>query len=331
MIGLPPSPGSASPHPPEPAQFALDPPWPRVGPADPVVLAAPGPTPARSLIVSAIPHAGRLYPPELVATTVVQLGALRTAEDALIDHLAGPAAAARGPVLICRAARALCDVNRGPEELDPSLFEGPPAANRRLELSARVVAGMGVLPARSGDGRPLYAATLAWAEADRRLRQVHSPYHAAVAAAVRGVRRDRGAAILIDWHSFPSAPRARPSRGAGPDMVLGDRHGRACSAVVTRLARRTLEAMGYRVALNAPYAGGYTTALWGRPAEGLHALQIEIDRSLYLDGEADGPGAAEVGASAGFPLKMGRGFAKVQADLDRLLTALAELEPAALG
>jgi len=233
--------------------------------------------------VFASPHSGRIYPADLAPDPDLPRSSLESAEDARVDALIGSGASHGAVLLLARLARVYVDLNRGPDELDPRLIEGlaPGGGGPRAE------AGYGVLPRLSGDGRPLYARTLDLAEARARLERVHTPYHAALDALMRTARARHGRAVLVDWHSMP----ARAAGGArGPDVVLGDRHGSSCSAEITRGLRRRFEALGWRVALNAPYAGGWTTQRWGRPDEGFHAIQVELNRALYFDEAARTPG-----------------------------------------
>jgi N-formylglutamate amidohydrolase len=176
-----------------------------------------------------------------------------------------------------------------------------------------VAAGLGAIARVVAEGQEVYARKLSFAEARGRIEEVHEPYHRALAELVAEARSTFGVAVLIDWHSMPSAAsRAQARRArAKPDFVLGDRHGAACGRPLTQIVRRTLEAAGHAVALNAPYAGGFTTQSYGRPAEGVHALQVEIDRALYLDELRLEPNA---------------GFARLKADLDRLFERLAEAD-----
>lgn len=212
----------------------------------------------------------------------LSLASLRSAEDALVDQLiaSGPD---HGAVLIAgQTSRAYVDLNRDPRELDPDLIDAVPVA----DVSAKTRAGFGVLPRRTGDGAPLYDRRLSLAEAQTRLAAVHAPYHAALTDLMQDARARCGRAVLVDWHSMPSravSAGLRRASAVGPDVVLGDRHGAACDAGLTRRLRTLFEAAGLQVALNAPYAGGYSTQVWARPAEGFHAIQIELNRALYLD------------------------------------------------
>ena len=179
--------------------------------------------------------------------------------------------------------------------------------------TARVAAGLGAIARIVCEGQEIYARKLTFAEAETRVRAVHQPYHAALEALIADAKARFGLAVLIDWHSMPAAAAAHgaPTSGEACDIVLGDRFGAACASGVTRLVERQLEAMGYRVARNAPYAGGYTTEHYGRPGRKVHALQIEINRALYYDEPS---------------LELTRGFTRLQRDFARLFTALAHAD-----
>ena len=260
--------------------------------------------------VFASPHSGRDYPAELMDACALDGDAIRRSEDAFVDDLIGSAPAQGAALLTARFARAYVDVNREAYELDPAMFEDElPAFARARTRTARVAAGLGSIARVVGEGQEIYSRKLTFEEARRRIEAVHGPYHAALAGLLEQTRAAHGRAALIDWHSMPSAASGDPAYGRrGCDMVLGDRFGSACAPGLTRLVERELEAMGYRVARNAPYAGGFTTEFYGRPAEGLHALQIEINRALYMDEAA---------------LKPTEGFQRLKRDLDRLFGVLA--------
>lgn len=252
--------------------------------------------------VFASPHSGDRYPADLGTDPALPEASLRSAEDALVDRLIAPGLEHGATLVLARTARAYVDLNRDPDDLDPALIDGAvPAA------SARAAAGYGVLPRLTGDGRPLYGRRLTLAEAQARLERVHAPYHAALAAEMRAARGRCGEAVLVDWHSMPARATQAPGGPRGPDVVLGDRHGSSCAADLTRRLRRAFEALGWRVALNHPYAGGWTTQAWGRPEEGFHAVQIELNRALYFDetNRIPGPGWA----------RAAKGVARVIADL----------------
>lgn len=235
-------------------------------------------------LVFASPHSGRVYPPDLMSATRLDAREIRRSEDALVDGLIEGGRAAGAALVLCRVGRAYVDVNRDPLELDAAMFSDA-APKGAIVTSSRVAAGLGAVPRVVGDGRAIYARKLRFAEARGRLERVHAPWHAALAKLLTTAHGRFGHGVLIDWHSMPSAAgrgEARKGRPR-PDVVLGDRHGDSCAAGLTALMKRELEAMGYVVALNRPYAGGYTTQVHGRPETGVHALQVELDRGLYLD------------------------------------------------
>ena len=282
------------------------------GPAFQVLRAAPAGSPPPTALVFASPHSGGIYPPDMVAAVRLPVEALRASEDAFVDRIIGAAPGLGAAVVLARFARAYIDLNREPWELDPAMFDDtlPDYAQGR---TARVAAGLGAIPRVAGEGRPIYARKLTFAEARDRVELAHRPYHDALDRQLAAARVAHGAAILIDWHSMPAAAaRGQRVRGGGAcDIVLGDRFGAACSPKLTGLVERELEAMGYSVARNAPYAGGYTTEHYGRPAKRTHALQIEINRALYMNEETREPT---------------EGLARLAADAEALTRALAALD-----
>ncbi len=252
--------------------------------------------------VFASPHSGTVYPPGMGMDPALPEASLRSAEDALVDRLIAPGVDLGATVVLGRLGRAWVDLNRDPADLDPLLIDGV-----KGPASARTAAGYGVIPRLSGDGRPLYARRLTLAEARARIAGTHAPYHAALAEMMRAARDRHGEAVLVDWHSMPSRATQGSGGAKGPDVVLGDRHGASCPSELTRRLRRAFEALGWRVALNQPYAGGWTTQSWARPAEGFHAIQIELNRALYFDEAARTPGPGWT--------RTEKGVARVIADL----------------
>ncbi|PZO06004.1 MAG: N-formylglutamate amidohydrolase [Alphaproteobacteria bacterium] len=236
--------------------------------------------------VFASPHSGTHYPDDMAASPHLDEAGLRSAEDALIDRLIATGPSEGASVIAATVGRAYLDLNRGPDELDPALIEGVEAGSATLRTSA----GYGVVPRLSGDGHPLYDLKLSLAEAAGRIDRVHRPYHAALSDLMLATREREGSAVLIDWHSMPSRVTRTAAGVRGVDVVLGDRHGTACDPALTRRLKALFESLGWRVALNHPYAGGWTTQVWGRPAEGFHAVQIELNRALYLDEATRRPG-----------------------------------------
>ncbi len=227
--------------------------------------------------VFASPHSGRLYPRSFVNASRLNPLTLRRSEDAFVDGLFASVPEFGAPLIAARFPRAYLDVNRAPAELDAAMFAGR-LSGAVDTTSPRVNAGLGVIPRIVRDGAEIYPGKLDPREADERLSRLYRPYHAALAKLLEMTYARFGVAVLIDCHSMPSA-------AVVPDIVLGDRYGMAAAPSLTRFAEQLFEARGFAVARNAPYAGGYTTHFHGRPMRGVHALQIEINRALYLDEE----------------------------------------------
>jgi N-formylglutamate amidohydrolase len=227
------------------------------------------------------PHAGAIYPAAFLASSRLDALALRRSEDAFVDELVEPLVALGAPLMTARFPRAYLDVNREPYELDPRMFEGrlPPFANTR---SMRVAGGLGTIPRIVADGQEIYRTRLPVDEALRRIEWLYKPYHRALRTLVTRTARSFGHAVLIDCHSMPSSSISRED-AAKADIVLGDRYGTSCAGILTDLVDVALRSRGYSVVRNKPYAGGFITEHYGEPALGRHALQIEINRSLYMD------------------------------------------------
>ena len=201
------------------------------------------------------------------------------------------------PMLIARFPRAYLDANRAPAELDPGMFDG--ALNVAIDRSSpRVHAGLGIIPRVVREGAEIYRTRLPAREAEMRIQQFYRPYHLHLARLVERTRSDFGTAIVVDCHSMPSA-------AASPDIVVGDRLGLSAACDVTCAAERAFTRQGFAVARNAPYAGGHTIHLYGKPRDFIHALQIEINRSLYMDEERveRGTGFAQVRLAIGEALR----------------------------
>ena len=232
-----------------------------------------GPAFAATPLVLSVPHAGRFYPDALIGCSAVPKAVLEELEDRHADLLVARAVTHGAVAIVARSARAWIDLNRGEEDLDPALRDppgsGPPA-------SARTRSGLGLLPHRIGR-RDLWKTLAAPADAAARIREIHRPYHAAIARALDDALIRHGHAVLLDCHSMPPLGGLRPAR-----IVIGDRHGStAAHGLAARLAA-VARAEGYSTAVNAPYAGAHAIERHGRPCEGVHAIQIEVDRSLYL-------------------------------------------------
>jgi N-formylglutamate amidohydrolase len=235
-------------------------------------------------LVLASPHSGTTYPPDLLAASRLDPLSLRRSEDSYVDEIFGAGPALGAPLLKACFARAYLDPNREPFELDPAMFEDtlPDFVNRH---SPRVRVGLGTIARVVASGEEIYARKLRFAEAQQRIERLYRPYHRALSDLVEATRKRFGFYLLLDCHSMPSttlAPRGGLGRGR-VDIVLGDCHGTSCDPVVADTAQQVLVDKGYAVVRNAPYAGGFTTTHYGKPADGGHCLQIEIGRSLYMD------------------------------------------------
>lgn len=240
-------------------------------------------------IVFSSPHSGRHYPDDLVERSQLGLLRLRASEDALVDQLFESAPDQGAPLIVGLMPRAYLDLNRAPDELDPALIEGV----RSSSVNQRVLAGLGVVPRVVAEGAPIYNGKISLAEARGRIAECHKPFHDMLNGLLTTARARFGNALLIDCHSMPSeALRAAPKvSGATPDIVLGDRFGSAASRRYISEVQAAFEKAGFTVARNAPFAGGYITQRYGKPAHGFHAIQVEIDRGIYLDQKRIEPSA----------------------------------------
>ena len=237
-------------------------------------------------VILSSPHSGQLYPPCLIRGARVHMSQLRRLEDAFVDQLFDMAPAMGAPLLRARFARAFIDANREAFEVDPDLLDEPlpPHANGQ---SAKARAGLGTIPSRIA-GEPIYRTRLSLDEVERRVRVAYWPYHHALQQLIDDGRRHFGQILLLDCHSMPSFNANGALSPDGPangmiDIALGDRFGSSCAPTIMHRAETFLKSRGLRVARNRPYAGGHITAHYGQPHLGVHALQIEIRRGLYMD------------------------------------------------
>ena len=245
-------------------------------------------------LVLASPHSGADYPSEFQAQARLSLLELRRSEDSFVDEIFAAAPELGIPLLRACFPRALIDVNREPYELDPTMFQDPLPIYANT-TSVRVAAGLGTVAKLVANGLPIYHQKLTFAEALARIESYYHPYHAALSGLIENTLNLFGVCLLLDCHSMPSMePLIEPSsqkikkkmRMNWPkqfDIVLGDSHGATCHETVIHTAEVMLEGCGYHVMRNDPYAGGYTTCHYGQPLKGVHALQIEINRALYMD------------------------------------------------
>ncbi len=268
----------------------------------------------RSPFIFGSPHSGRHYPQHFLEASRLDAETLRRSEDFYVDELLTEVTALGGVLIHAHFPRAYLDVNREPFELDPLLIADrlPRFANTR---SLRVAGGLGTVPRVVTEGRNIYAHPISLAEVTARIKRLYKPYHDALAQLLDEACQQFGHAVLIDCHSMPSQAAVDRS-GRAVDFVLGDRFGTSCSPLLIRFVRDRLLAQGYRVALNKPYAGGYITEKYGDPRARRHAMQIEINRALYMDEDS---------------FRKRRRFAALRADLTELARALLDELPGALS
>jgi N-formylglutamate amidohydrolase len=235
----------------------------------------------RSPVVFNSPHSGRVYPPAFLAAARLDLTTLRRSEDSFVDELFAGVVRRGHPLMRAHFPRCYVDVNREPYELDPRMFDGrlPSFANTR---SMRVAGGLGTVARVVGEAQEIYHERLPVSEALRRIEGLYKPYHRALRRLMSGIHRDFGAAVLVDCHSMPSAVGAKDDRPRA-DVVIGDRYGTSCVGAVADTMEETLRGLGYSVNRNKPYAGGFITEHYGNPASGLHSVQLEVNRALYMD------------------------------------------------
>jgi N-formylglutamate amidohydrolase len=235
----------------------------------------------RGAVLFNSPHSGNVYPRAFLAGARLDLAQLRRSEDSFVDALFTGVVQRGFPLMRAHFPRCYVDVNREPYELDPRMFEGrlPSFANTR---SMRVAGGLGTVARVVGDAQEIYDQRIPVDDALRRIEGLYKPYHRALRRLVTRVHREFGAAILVDCHSMPSIAGTREERPRA-DIVLGDRYGTSCGPAITDAIERCLHDCGYSTSRNKPYAGGFITEHYGNPPAGLHAIQLEINRGLYMD------------------------------------------------
>lgn len=258
-------------------------------------------------------HSGRDYPARFLAMTRLDHLSIRQSEDAWVDELFSRAPHLGTPLLRAHFPRAYLDVNREPWELDPQMFLEPLSPHYNT-TSPRVAAGLGTLARVVAENKPIYRERLALADACMRIEGIYQPYHAAMQRLLTEAWSAYGVAVLIDCHSMPRLSRSGDR--ASPDIVLGDRYGTTCSPALADLVEMIFAGAGLRVARNRPYAGGFCTRTYGRPQHGIHALQIEISRHLYMN---------EV------TLEKTSDFLAVQRLVERLIVALIDFDHSMLA
>ncbi len=263
-------------------------------------------------VIFASPHSGRSYPWAFLRKSVLDKLAIRSSEDAFVDLLFADVPSFGAPLLSATAPRAFVDLNRSRDELDPAVIEGIP----RVGLNPRVASGLGVIPRVVSGGRQIYRGKIPKHEAESRLAQYWQPYHDVLEGLMAENCRLLGQAVLIDCHSMPHEAIGEINRRNGPkaDVVLGDRYGAAANGEIVDRIEAAFVAAGLTVARNMPFAGAYVTQHYGRPSLNRHAVQVEIDRSLYMDEKLIQP-------KADFP-----GFQKLIANIAREITEIGRSE-----
>lgn len=259
-------------------------------------------------VVFASPHSGRKYPASFLRKAVLNEMDVRSSEDAFVDDLFSTAVDHGAPLLLAQSPRAYLDLNRGPDELDPAVIEGV----RRVAHNSRIASGLGVIPRVVSGGRAIYRGKIGMNEAHERIRSVWRPYHDTMQTLMDQSHESFGEAILIDCHSMPheALEHVGPPGSTRPDIVLGDRFGAAAASSVVEQVEAAFASAGFKVARNMPFAGAYICQHYGRPSRRHHAVQIEIDRSLYMDEAQIRPNA---------------NFKAFKAKLDGVIAEIAEI------
>ena len=258
-------------------------------------------------VIFASPHSGRDYPAWFLAESRLDSLLLRSSEDAFMDRLIASAPEHGAVLLTARVPRCVIDLNRGPDEIDPLVVTG----TAPMALSPRIMAGLGVIPRVVSQGRAIYDRPMSRSEAERRITSYWRPYHDALSALIDEAVARFGGAILIDMHSMPRDALAHLPRPR-PDFVLGDRNGGSASTRITSEIASAVQAEGFRLRRNSPFSGAYIATTYGRPRQNVHVVQLELDRSLYMNERMVEP-RVDFGA---FALR-----------LERILKRLAGLRP----
>lgn len=266
----------------------------------------------RTPVVFASPHSGTSYPQDFLDAAALDPLSLRRSEDSFVDELFAAAPRHGAPLLRALFPRAYLDVNREAWELDPDMFDGPLPAYVNID-SVRVSAGLGTIARVVATGAEIYRRKLSFDEAEQRVRRLYYPYHAALRRLIDDTLSTFGCCLVIDCHSMPSigTPIEADAGAARVDFVLGDCFGTSCAPFITRTVEHTLRRQGHRVVRNTPYAGGYTTRHYGNPAKGVHVLQIETNRRLYMDEQSH--------------IRLQPAFDLLQHDLGLLIAALTAI------
>jgi N-formylglutamate amidohydrolase len=268
----------------------------------------------RAPIIFNSPHSGSVYPGEFLTASRIDLPALRRSEDSFMDELIGDLSKRGFPTVRVNFPRSYIDVNREPYELDPRMFIGrlPSFANTR---SMRVAGGLGTIPRVVGDGQEIYRERLSVDDALARIEAFYKPYHRALRRLINKAHQEFGTVVVVDCHSMPSigVSRDEPRR---PDVVIGDRYGTSCAPQLADTVEGIMSGLGYSVGRNKPYAGGFITEHYGNPASGLHTIQLELNRAIYMDERRR---------------ERGPRFGQVAEDFAKLAEALATLQLGDIG
>ena len=232
-------------------------------------------------VLLSVPHSGRDYPDWLIALSAGGKASLTTLEDPFVDRLVWRALQRGCGAVVARTPRAAIDCNRSEDEVDPSVIDGA----RRGRVSARARGGLGIIPARTPQHGYLWRRAISHKQLDERLSQAHRPYHGAIEAQLAILLDRFGCALLLDCHSMPPAP------DGVPPVVFGDGRGRTADPWISSEALAISRQSGFEAGLNDPFAGGHVIERHSRPGNGVHALQVEIDRRCYLDARLAKPGS----------------------------------------
>ena len=265
---------------------------------------------AGSLLLTS-PHSGAYYPQSFMDASRLDAHQIRLSEDMFVDALLARVPQHGIGVLSAHYPRAYVDLNRAPYELEQALFEDALPAHIDRH-SVRAAAGLGTVPRLVAENIPIYAGKLRFSEAEARIKNVYQPFHAKLETELLNMQKSNGYAVLVDTHSMPSQATRLSAEGRRIDFVLGDRHGRSCDNRLSDWLEAELSKRGWLVARNKPYAGGYITDRYGRPADGMHAVQIEINRAIYMDEDNYAKHA---------------GFERLQNELTELVVAFAAQLP----
>ena len=266
-------------------------------------------------VIFASPHSGRDYMPEFIAASRLNKLNLRRSEDAFLDEVFKDVPSQGAPLLCAKFPRAFVDANREAFELDPTMFCDT-LPDYVTTTSPRISAGLGTIAKIVTNGEKIYRNPLKVEEVLKRIETFYQPYHKELRRLIESTLSQFGGCLLIDCHSMPSgaAPPLK-KHGATADIVLGDCFATACAPEVVAITEQTLQSAGLSVIRNKPYSGGFTTRHYGHPDEGVHVLQIEINRGLYMDEKR---------------IRRGPGIADLTKNMTKLVYSLTKIDPAIL-